>query len=568
MTQEKKDLVIKETLNDSQKTRLRDLLSGTFNSDFTDQESKTDLLKYLLITRGFEHFKLTFFNSSDRQLTKSYKEFKEKIVDELKEFLRLNGFYHFHYRNENSGNHHYHMFEIESGFNSENLVSIIDFIDSPLISGDGRVDKMRVENDLAEGFITYNFHLKHFDTPFSRSIQLDSSTLFIKEIVFETNETKQVNSTVKERMRIRRDRKFIFTNKKTSDKLKLIWTGDFICLIDKNLFDKFEVNNQIPSSNWWVHYALKDRLEQIKLLSSVDVINKFKELRTGNYYNDSRLIIAKNRTISKNYELTYFLDKLCSLQNSVNKPVAKHQFVISKTKDLSNEAFGHLSEKSIFKFLSEKFSNLKWYSPSDNLFVDPSVSAIKWLNENNESFGPYDIDVTLGSVRLKIEVKATRSKEETVFYLSIAELEEILKDPEHYIISRVSILQEGQLYNGIIVNSEFYANIFFLTEEAIETITNSIDEWKEHYNENSIRFTTEHLIPVASRIANRLKLELIEQPQLQQELYKEEFASFVDRYFFNDSFRIIESYNFEEDILQYKEGFRKMRADNKFQLMS
>lgn len=98
--------------------------------------------------------------------------------------------------------------------------------------------------------------------------------------------------------------------------------------------------------------------------------------------------------------------------------------------DITNESninTGRIGEKMVYDYLLNK------YSQSSTSF------ALKWLNEQRESYLPYDIIMTLDGKKQYIQVKSTQTRNQHLFPLSINEIEFILRERENYFIYRVYI---------------------------------------------------------------------------------------------------------------------------------
>lgn len=70
--------------------------------------------------------------------------------------------------------------------------------------------------------------------------------------------------------------------------------------------------------------------------------------------------------------------------------------------------------------------------------LDKSRCKIKWMNQGYESKKPYDFELTLGDHVYFIDVKATRGKFESEFYLSEREIEFAKKNRSNYFVARLS----------------------------------------------------------------------------------------------------------------------------------
>ncbi|CAF3474088.1 unnamed protein product [Rotaria sp. Silwood1] len=85
---------------------------------------------------------------------------------------------------------------------------------------------------------------------------------------------------------------------------------------------------------------------------------------------------------------------------------------------------GRQGEEFVFRYL-------KWKYPHEE---------IKWINQQGESGGPYDIHMIIKTENHReefIEVKTTRSYDQNTFPVSIGEVEYLLQHPSNYYIYRV-----------------------------------------------------------------------------------------------------------------------------------
>ena len=191
-------------------------------------------------------------------------------------------------------------------------------------------------------------------------------------------------------------------------------------------------------------------------------------------------------------------------QNVFDPP--KHQFIISRTKELSNIQFGKLGERALYNYLKNEFPNAEAILQVfgyDNKSYLQLESNIIWLNENVESGKPFDIELSFDcSIKWKdasyyarnlfIEAKTTRASEESIFYFSLNEAEFMVQNYQNYVIARISLLTKAGSYKGTKIHEEFYVNFYKPTQNLIAIIKESLLEWKEHYNAPEVRFTIDH----------------------------------------------------------------------------
>jgi hypothetical protein len=209
----------------------------------------------------------------------------------------------------------------------------------------------------------------------------------------------------------------------------------------------------------------------------------------------------------------------------------------STTKENINYDFGYLGERSVYNFLNHFFNstilpeysrlgkNHYWKDYSEESDYRDKKPMLLWHNEEEESKSGCDISIGTqirefndkeGKRKKRIfdkqelafiEVKTTRSEENTPFFMSIGEMRRMLgyvimkqdnskfqfssdyHDTVPYIIARVFFLEKGKTYRGIRIHKEFGMNYYFLPEKRREEFTEIITEAVEHYKKNSVEFS-------------------------------------------------------------------------------
>ena len=94
-----------------------------------------------------------------------------------------------------------------------------------------------------------------------------------------------------------------------------------------------------------------------------------------------------------------------------------------------NQRTGFVGERLVYQYLLEQYRNRS------------CDVTIKWLNEEQETYLPYDILLIDKEERHYIEVKTTASANEHKFFISINQMKALLKYGERYHIYRVYLAQ-------------------------------------------------------------------------------------------------------------------------------
>ncbi|MDP3446073.1 MAG: hypothetical protein Q8T08_24695, partial [Ignavibacteria bacterium] len=112
-----------------------------------------------------------------------------------------------------------------------------------------------------------------------------------------------------------------------------------------------------------------------------------------------------------NKENLFFIEKLFCNTDKVQKLNSPHKFVLSNTKDLSNEELGKRAETAFSIYLNNNFTGSHWRENSNSEFR--SYLEVNWNNKENESYLPYDFLINLNTEKYYLDVKATRKTEES-----------------------------------------------------------------------------------------------------------------------------------------------------------
>jgi hypothetical protein len=310
-------------------------------------------------------------------------------------------------------------------------------------------------------------------------------------------------------------------------------------LISLEDYNKYCINGNIPHDTNEIADYLEKHFNKLYSETPESIINLFYDkVLYLKYKNYLQLKGVRNELTTKKIikikEQLYFLEKLCSSDVKIFQEKPKHQFVFSKTKELSNEQFGRKAEYAFNEFLKNKFEDFSWFGNDVDYIKSPSKCKIEWTNIKQESFGPFDFCIKLSDFDYFIEVKSTRHCEEDVFYLSLSELKKIIEYPQNFIVARLSFIEDNKEYTGIPINEEFYANFFTVKKETLQIIKDEISNWREYYQENSIRFSIEHFNKAKPRNIVTEIFEAWEYINLDVSKDLEQFDSFVYKEFFED----------------------------------
>lgn len=285
-------------------------------------------------------------------------------------------------------------------------------------------------------------------------------------------------------------------NEDIYQKFKYLIVSDYDnnpCVISKNLFDKISINNRIPKNakeiiDYFV--TIKNQLTNLSQYSiAYDV---YCEILKSKYQPVINRIKSSNSDKENHYqkslELFDFANELFTKSDSIEKKSLNHLFVLSNTKDLTNEDFGRRAEIAFNLYLNENILGYKWSLQNKCT----TYCQITWNNMAEESYKPFDFSIEFNQHEYFIDVKATKKYKDSTIYITINELELIEKYPQNYFIARMTLMEENNHYTGIRINDEFCVKFYKVKESTLDTISSSITQWKEYYKENSIQFKIEH----------------------------------------------------------------------------
>jgi hypothetical protein len=266
-------------------------------------------------------------------------------------------------------------------------------------------------------------------------------------------------------------------------------------LISHELFNQYSIDESIPKRIDEVKKFFQDKIQIAEEKSTEEIAAEY----------IGAVLWPKYDHYMKHFEYRYeSIDKAEALYgfslalffNPVKQiiPILKaHQFVTTNIKELSNDEFGRRAEIAFNAYLKKHIAGNSWLGMAPEIAWSGQYQCeIIWENIQKESFKAFDFSITVAETTFKVDVKATRGEDDNVFYLSIAELEEILQSPTNYFIARLAFIEANKNVKGIRVNDDFYMNFYVLNDETLLIIKDSIDEWKNYYKENAIRFTIDH----------------------------------------------------------------------------
>jgi hypothetical protein len=296
---------------------------------------------------------------------------------------------------------------------------------------------------------------------------------------------------------------------------------------------------------------LDDTTVSLALVTREDIISDYLDnVVNCQVAHDYELVIntnSKNIAIfEKKYTLEYFLFGLGAKNKSaIDRVSSEWEFVKSKTKGLENSDFGRKGEHALNNYLIKNFQGHNWASGADSeakgRFVESDCSIV-WCNKTKESYSPYDFIVKGFHQDIKIEVKSTRLNEDAVFYFSIAELQEVLEHTSRYVIAILSFLSKEKSYDGIKINDEFCAQFYVFNKETVSLISEKIDEWRDYYGENTIRFAIVHFERIESSIAFPEQPECAAVPHYSDTKYWNGFPEYVENRFFSGARKILNEF--------------------------
>ncbi len=339
------------------------------------------------------------------------------------------------------------------------------------------------------------------------------------------------------------------------------------CLIKLNLFNKICINGAIPTNINVVTLFLNNKIKEIKKYTAESIIQLFyREIIKPKYSiqieNINNTNAYKRRKFACNQSILYFVENYFCKNEQVFKKELNHNFIISNTKQLSNEELGLRGEVAYNLYLNKFINDDKWKKNSSEELT--GWCNIIWNNKESESFMPYDFSITLNDDEFFVDVKTTRKSEDSIFYITINELEKILANPSKYIIARLTYIEEKITYNGIAINEEFIVNYYRITNETIKIINDSIVQWRDYYKTNSIRFTIEHFNKISIEEFQIESQPIYEKyPTIKSEDLQS-FENFIDFRLFKEVDAIKEFYNQFEALNIFFNEINSLRKSETF----
>lgn len=269
------------------------------------------------------------------------------------------------------------------------------------------------------------------------------------------------------------------------------------------------------------------------------IVNPFNEAAKIRIENENQKI---EEHFWKETEMNYFFSQLCySRREELIKSSNEHQYVLKNIANLSDFEFGEKAELALNRFFQKYYINTKWYNEESASFINPSEYYITWNNEKEESYLPYDFTLELGNIGFyKIEVKASRDPDNTIFYISTNELKELLNDPSHYIIARMVYLTFDKKEVTTRVNEDFGVSFYYFNPDKLNEIKRMIPEWEEYYEEKKIRISSDHLIPIKNNYSKKKRPKLNKFIARDTKLFFEEYLEYIDNNHFTILFECLD----------------------------
>ena len=422
---------------------------------------------------------------------------------------------------------------------------------------------------------SYNYFVLDINVPFVKQVHLTYiCTSDVPELCFELKNLE--------------DEKYLNQN---IEFIPILNEDRIPCLMDTKLFYKYEIDNQLFYQKEEILNQIIKKIDVLKDLTEndlqqeyiTDIINS--EYTESDFKKDSNKIIKVNNRLLKNFHFTktqsYFFHQLFhQYQKDIIVISESHQFVIPNTKEQENNELGRRTEWVVDRFLKNFIEFEKWYYTIDE--EDPKkrvtdypkypfnsipVSKTIWNNQSGESFKPYDFQINFRNVEYKIEVKSTRGDEENVFYISVKELEELVKDPDIYFILRLSFIQKYEMYFGIQFNDEFYGRFYKIKPDTIKLVKKKLPEWKEYYKTNTIRFTVDQFELIPDLYERESEPIVHPEPNILNSKYWAKYDEFVQNRYFNYLENIIDTYSVFPEVSKLKEEVSIMKLDKKFHVV-
>lgn len=423
-------------------------------------------------------------------------------------------------------------------------------------------------------------------------IYIDVNIPFVKDVKFIQNTTDENESNIVIELTNIDDN----CSLDEDNELVLILNEDVIpCLIDFKLLKTLMIDKELSYNLRNIIIKINQKLEGLKSLENDEIqqmyINqyitsgKFKET----FIQDQRNTEYRNNRRSSNFyynkTVSFFLYQLCHrYKKSITPSNGGHQYVISDTVDQDDVELGRRTELVVYWYLQRFIENDNWFYSKDFEGIDSQdnnrtkkwtqykdypyntikFSYIEWNNKSEESFKPYDLLIEFEGVKFKIEVKSTRGNEENVFFISVTELEELLKDPKHYFILRLSYITKGRKVFGIQFNEEFYGSFYRIKPDTIKLVKKKLREWKEYYKENRIRFTVNQFEEIPNTFHEESSPVFLIEPTVYDSKYWKYFETFLKDRYFNDLDRIFETYSVFPDVSNLLTDYLELKSDEKF----
>ena len=324
---------------------------------------------------------------------------------------------------------------------------------------------------------------------------------------------------------------------------------------------KFSIGDYIYTQKEHLISNLSDKISQIEGTSKESIICCYKDKYLNTILEEeNENIEAANEVIEtefyENKTQKFLIHHLCHKYcQDIKFEEQNHQFVISNTEETENEEFGRRAELVVNWYLEKYFEGMSWFYYDETNATDYEdypydqfdACRIDWNNGLSESFMPYDFSLTLANIKYKIEVKATRGDDQTIFYLTIGELEELIKEPNKYFIFRLFLIKENCKDVGIPLNEEFYGKFYRIKPDTLKEVTKSIKKWKEYYKENSIRFTLSQFEAIPDEFVCDSHPQKKSIPDVSEKKYWINFSEFVYGNYFQE---------FENSFFQTENGIK------------
>jgi len=360
------------------------------------------------------------------------------------------------------------------------------------------------------------------------------------------------------------------------------------CLLDVGLFCKYSINNKLLYRKEEIIKEISQNFDILKTITEERIQQDYIDEYLNRQYSESdftkefKNVELTNSIILKNFHFnkihSYFFHQLIHrYQKEILLIKGSHQFVIPNTKEQVNEELGRRTEWLVNRFLKDCIEFDKWFYTIDDGDVEKrkpeylrypfkTIPTCKtsWNNQSVESFKPYDFSIEFRNVDYKIEVKSTRGDEENIFYISVNELEELLKGPDCYLILRLSYIEKFEIYHGIQFNDEFYGRFYKMKPETVRYVKRMLQEWKEFNKTKSIRFTVDQFELIPDTFDKNTEPNFSQEPSVFNCRYWDKYEEFVQKKYFDDFERILESYSVFPEVTKLKDELIELKSEEKF----